>query len=1149
MAEEPKPLKSSFIPQGVAQPSCITFTPATGASFSLSPQLINSVPHFYGKPNEDPNNHLREFYDLCKTQFPPGLTAEQLKLILFPFSLKDNAKWWLNSLPSDTIATWDQLSTKFITKFFPAQRMRQLRRDIHTFRQKQGDLFCEAWESFNGLLRKCPHHGYSKDDQAQFFYEGLNDVNNALVDSACGGAFMNKTSDQAFDIFETLSENSQQFSTKGFQETRPKDAYEVKAVGGEADRISAIEKKLDAWMQVMTPPTQGVVSAEVCALCPIRDHLTIDCPFACPSSGSEQISFVDQQRRAGLSNIYSNPALRNHPNFGWSKQQEAPTSYYGPPGFNHGPKPQSSMGKLEEIVLSIANDTKTIRQDNKAFKDQTESTLQHHSKSIANLEVQFGRLCEQLTQREPGKFPSQTEVNPKGTYHEQAKAITLKSGKQLPENPIYSKRQMNTTKEAVEKGEHSGNTSDNGDGLKYTSTGRSYCRPVDEETERGSTGRRIPVDRSTGDETEIPVGNSKLIPMGLGFLSEPSPLPNPHKVSKVVSDIHATPIPFPRRFAKQKKEKSDKDILEILSKVQVNIHFLDTIKQIPRYAKFIKELCTNKRKFDEAETISVSEEVSAVLLRKLPPKLKDPGRFTIPCTIGETRFEHALLDLSALINLMPYSVYESLQLGELKPTGAVIQLVDRSHVYPEGYLEDVLVKVDDLIFPADFLVLEMEHDPMPTSLPLILGRGFMRTARTKIDVYEGTLTMEFEENRISFNIFEAMRYPTDVNSCFSIDILDYLVQDVFEANVGDDVLKTVLESSFQRHDRPVDKDTTTGRRDETTEVIPVSQWVQNECDLQEILVTLDSRPAPPGKSSNFMSLPISDQALVPSVIQAPTLELKPLPEHLKYAYLGEEETFPVIIASNLSMQEEEKLLRVLHEHKAAIAWGIADIKGISPTTCMHRILLEEGAKPTREAQRRLNPPMMEVVKKEVLKLLNAGIIYPISDSKWVSPVQVVPKRSGITVVKNADNELVPQRLQTGWRVCIDYRKLNITTRKDHFPLPFIDQMLERLAGHSHYCFLDGYSGYNQIVIAPEDQEKTTFTCPFGTFAYRRMPFGLCNAPATFQRCMMSIFSDMVEKIIEVFMDDFFVFGDSYDLCLNNLAIVLKRCEETNLVLN
>ncbi|CAN6548209.1 unnamed protein product [Malus baccata var. baccata] len=171
---------------------------------------------------------------------------------------------------------------------------------------------------------------------------------------------------------------------------------------------------------------------------------------------------------------------------------------------------------------------------------------------------------------------------------------------------------------------------------------------------------------------------------------------------------------------------------------------------------------------------------------------------------------------------------------------------------------------------------------------------------------------------------------------------------------------------------------------------------------------------------------------------------------------------------------------------------------------MHRIRLEDGAKPSRKAQRRLNLPMMEVMKKEIIKLLDRGVIYQISDSRWVSPVQVVPKKSGVTVVKSKENELVPTRIQTGWRVYIDYRKLNTTTRNDHFPLPFIDQMLERLAGHAFYCFLNGYSGYNQIVIAPEDQEKTTFTCPFGMFTCRRMPFGLCNAQATFQRCMDSI---------------------------------------------
>ncbi|GKB30877.1 reverse transcriptase domain-containing protein, partial [Tanacetum coccineum] len=166
-----------------------------------------------------------------------------------------------------------------------------------------------------------------------------------------------------------------------------------------------------------------------------------------------------------------------------------------------------------------------------------------------------------------------------------------------------------------------------------------------------------------------------------------------------------------------------------------------------------------------------------------------------------------------------------------------------------------------------------------------------------------------------------------------------------------------------------------------------------------------------------------------------------------------------------------------------------------------------------------------------------------------SPVHCVPKNGGMTVVTNDENELVPTRLVMGWRVCIDYHKLNEATQKDHFPLPFMDQMLKRLAGNEYYCFLDGFSGYFQIPIDPKDQEKTTFTCPYGTFAYRRMPFGLCNAPGTFQRCMTAIFHDMIENTMEVFMDDFSVFKNSFSTCLTNLEKMLKRCEDTNLALN
>nr|GEZ41835.1 reverse transcriptase domain-containing protein [Tanacetum cinerariifolium] len=173
-------------------------------------------------------------------------------------------------------------------------------------------------------------------------------------------------------------------------------------------------------------------------------------------------------------------------------------------------------------------------------------------------------------------------------------------------------------------------------------------------------------------------------------------------------------------------------------------------------------------------------------------------------------------------------------------------------------------------------------------------------------------------------------------------------------------------------------------------------------------------------------------------------------------------------------------------------------EGINPKFCTHKILMKEDYKPAVQHQRRVNPKIHDVIKKEVEKLLDAGLIYPISDSPWVSPVHCVPKKGGFIVVENEENELILTRLVTGWRVCIDYRKLNEATRKDHFPLPFMDQMLERLARNELYCFLNGFFGYFQIPIDPRDQENLTFTCPYGTFAYRRMPFGLCNAPGTFQ---------------------------------------------------
>jgi hypothetical protein len=214
------------------------------------------------------------------------------------------------------------------------------------------------------------------------------------------------------------------------------------------------------------------------------------------------------------------------------------------------------------------------------------------------------------------------------------------------------------------------------------------------------------------------------------------------------------------------------------------------------------------------------------------------------------------------------------------------------------------------------------------------------------------------------------------------------------------------------------------------------------------------------------------------------VELKQLPPGLQYVFLNGDRETPVIISDKLSNDETRRLIATLEKCQSVIGYSLKDLKGISLSLCTHRIPMEQDHKPVREHQRRLNNVMREVVKKKVLKLFKAGVIYPVSDSEWVSPIQVEPKKGGMTVIHNEKNELITQRTVTGWRMCIDYRKLNKATQKDHFPLPFIDEMLERLANHSFFCYLDGYSGYHQISIHPDDQSKTTFTCPYGTFAYR-----------------------------------------------------------------
>ncbi|GKB38753.1 reverse transcriptase domain-containing protein, partial [Tanacetum coccineum] len=373
-----------------------------------------------------------------------------------------------------------------------------------------------------------------------------------------------------------------------------------------------------------------------------------------------------------------------------------------------------------------------------------------------------------------------------------------------------------------------------------------------------------------------------------------------------------------------------------------------------------------------------------------------------------------------------------------------VRLADRSFQYPVGIAENMVVEVGKFTFPTNFVILEMEED---SKVSLTLGRPFLYTA----DVDD---------------------------TCFSIDVIDEILEEDFDAllDEGSEILHSIKgtilkEKLFTEFDEFM--------------AMTADENSKSESDTEE----------PPFKKITFNT----DYKIKTSLKEPLTdLELKPLPDNMEYVFLEEPSFLLVIISSQLSEEDKNKLVFVLKKHKQAFAWKTTDILGICPSFCKHKIQLLEDKKPVVQKQRRLNLNMQEVVKKEIVKLLDTCIIYPIANSPWVSSIHCVPKKGGITVVTNERNELIPIRT---------------------------------------------------VPIDPMDQEKTMFTCPFGTYAYRRMPFGLCDAPATFQRCMLAIFHDMIEESVEVFKDDFSVFGRSFDHCLNNLDKMLLCCKDAHLVLN
>ena len=389
------------------------------------------------------------------------------------------------------------------------------------------------------------------------------------------------------------------------------------------------------------------------------------------------------------------------------------------------------------------------------------------------------------------------------------------------------------------------------------------------------------------------------------------------------------------RDFRSQEEKNSFLNLDIFKKNRNKIPFVEVISQMPLYAKFMKEVLSKKRKIAEEGIVNLTATCNAIIQQKLPAKMKDLDSFTIPCSIGKYEFKKALCDSGASINLMPLSVVQRLSLGELTPTAITLQMADRSMEQPEGILEDVLVKVGKFVFLMDFVVMQMEED---TQVPLLLGSPFLATGVALIDIQKGELTLRVGDEAMHFNINRSLEHPNvESDSCMAVRNTS-LLNDELNSNCIIQHSINEIEMNFQ-YLESFDCEVLPSKLFNKETVSSINENSQEEESSQE-------------------------QQTHEQETSAEGLTLKELPSHLKYEFLEPEKRKPVIISAALTEPEEQKMLVILRKYKEAIAWSIEDLKGISPSICMHKILLEDNAKNSIEHQRRLNPVMKEVVRKK-----------------------------------------------------------------------------------------------------------------------------------------------------------------------------------------
>ena len=676
-----KTLNDYLHPTRTATPSCIMFPPNM-PHLDFKPGMIQLLPTFHGLENENPYLHVREFEEVVATFHNRADVVDLARLKFFPFSLKDKAKSWLHSLRPRSIATWEEMTTAFFHKHFPHHKTNGLKRQISTFSQKDTETLYQVWERFNNLLNQCPHHGYESWRLVSYFYEGLTNRERQFVEMMCNGEFLQKDPEEAFEYLNELAEKSHTWTGPSATDGTSRSRPGIYQLR-EEDNLKAQVESLTRQIETMKIKEGRGVHAVV------KEESYEPC-FVC---GGIEHSPKDCPAFTEMKGVYEeqcnalggfNRPFSNTYNPSWRNH----------PNFSWRDQNQASSSSGQwrnEQQTPPSQSYSAPPQFSHPTRNSLDSTLQSFMETQTKMNQKFESLITQIVEESKEMKSQITKLTSALASHERGK--------------------FPSQAQPTQKGQHMAETTNSDD---------PNVKGVNAITTR------------TGKVVEPSTSNAKASAV-TPERTEPTPADLPIKV------------PFPQALkSKGKLLEGQSEILEHLTQVKINLPLLHVIKQVPTYAKVIKDLCTVKRKHHVKKTAFLTEQVSAVIEQKTPPKYKDPGCPTISCQIGTHDFSQALLDLGASVNLMPYSVYLQLGLGEIQPTSVVLQLADRSVKKPRGIVEDVLVQIDKFFYPVDFLVLDAHSVvSMDSKIPIILGRPFLATANALINCRNGLMKISF----------------------------------------------------------------------------------------------------------------------------------------------------------------------------------------------------------------------------------------------------------------------------------------------------------------------------------------------------------------------------------------------------------------------